>query len=231
MRRKSQLLLLLATVLGVAVLGMAPVFAESNDATDTSGDTNTSTTSGDTSNQTTSDNSTETDTSTNTETETEVNTLEKEAKDKLVEMRQHGSEHSVLARQRSCEARQKSIDTRISNFSAAAQRHQDVFTSIFTKVQAFYTKNNLNVANYDTLVATVNTKQTASQQAVSALKALDVTTDCKASDPAQQVQTLKTAVSNARTALQAYRAAIKDLVVALEGASTAHDNTSTGGAQ
>lgn len=166
-------------------------------------------------------------------TETSDNTsghggsLRDQAKELLQTKRQNGKEHTEDQRQKACEQRQKSIDTRTTNWSAAAQRHLDVFNSIFTKVKAFHDSKQLNVSSYDTLVAAATAKQTAAQSAVDALKALNVQVDCTQADPASSVATIKTAVSDARTTLQAYRSALKDLVVALRGASTAQTNTDT----
>jgi hypothetical protein len=106
-------------------------------------------------------------------------------------------------------------------------------------VQQFESSKQLQVSNYDALVATATAKQTAAASAVSALKALNVQIDCSQADPAATVATIKTAVADARTSLQAYRSALKDLVVALKGASSAQtgadtgstDNATTGGAQ
>lgn len=169
-----------------------------------------------------------------TETETELETdsgshqsgkLHDEAQQLLSDRRLKVKEHTEAQRQKACEQRQKSIDKRTANFGAAAQRHLTVFNNVFTKVQAFHDSKGLNVANYDTLVATAKAKQTAAQAAVDALKALDVQIDCTQTDPASTVATIKTAVANARTALQGYRSAIKDVIVALKGASTSNDTT------
>lgn len=183
-----------------------------------------------------------TGTTTTATTETETNddstsgqggSLHDQAKLLLQDKRKDAKEHTAEQKQKACEQRQKSIDNRTANWSAAAQRHLDVFNSIFTKVKAFHDSKQLNVADYDTLVATATAKQTAAQSAVDALKALNVQIDCTQSDPASSVATVKTAVSDARTALQDYRKAIKDVVVALKGASTAQtsDTTTTGGDQ
>ena len=146
--------------------------------------------------------------------------------------------HTAAQRQKACEARQKSIDTRTANYGAAAQRHLEVFNSIFTKVQQFHDSKQLTVSNYEALVAAATAKQSAAQSAVTALQALDVTIDCTQSDPASTVATIKSAVADARSSLQAYRSALKDVVVALKGASTAQpgavsstDNGTTGGTQ
>lgn len=131
-------------------------------------------------------------------------------------------------RQKACVAHQQEINTRVSNYAAAAQRHLDVFNGIFTKVQTFYTNKKLNVTDYSSLVAAATAKQTAAQSAVDTLKSLNVSIDCTQPDPATAVATVKTAVANARTALQDYRTAIKNVIVALEGASTGtHGDTTT----
>lgn len=155
--------------------------------------------------------------------------LRAQAQQLLQDKRKDTKEHTEAQRQKACEQRQKSIDTRAGNYAAAAQRHLDVFNGIFTKVQAFQASKHLSVANYDTLVAAATAKQTAAQSAVDALKALNVQIDCTQSDPASTVATLKAAVADARTALQDYRSAIKDVIVALKGASTAQSSTETTG--
>lgn len=244
MQRIRRIGLLLAAVLSVCVLAAMPVAAEGGDSGG-SGDSSSSTTS---STDQTSDTSgshdgtsgssevettSETTTENSTETETEVHMLEGKAKNMLATERKNGEKHSEQQRQSSCKAHQAEINNRVSNYSVAAQRHLTVFEGILTKVQNFYTTKKLNVSNYDTLLAAAQSKQADAQTAVDALKALNVSIDCTQPDPAQSVATVKTAVSNARSALQAYRAAIKDLIVALQGASSAQDKTetSTGGNQ
>ncbi|HSX31043.1 MAG TPA: hypothetical protein VLE99_03950 [Candidatus Saccharimonadales bacterium] len=159
--------------------------------------------------------------------------LRDQARELLQQKRQDIHEHTEAQKQKACEQRQNSIDKRTTNFGAAAQRHLDVFNNIFTKIKAFHDSKGLNVSNYDALVAAATAKQTAAQSAVDALKALNVQIDCTQSDPATTVATIKSAVSDARTALQAYRKSLVDLVTAIKGASSAHDTSSdtTGGTQ
>jgi len=160
--------------------------------------------------------------------------LRSQAQQLLQTERQNIRTHTTALRQKACEERQKSITARTKAYSTAAEHHLNVFNQIFTKVQTFHDSKQLSVANYDTLVATAKDKQTAAQSAVDALKALDVQIDCTQSDPATTVATIKQAVANARTTLQAYRTSLKDLITALQGASTAAKNNTpatAGGAQ
>ena len=210
---KYHLGLLASSMLGMLVLAVSPVAAQ-HGAADTSGSTSDST-------------STSTDA---TETETHTS-LRDQAKQMLAEKRQNIKEHTADQKKKACEAHSAEINKRSKNYATAAQRHLDVFNSIFSKVKAFHDSKQLNVTNYDALVAAATAKQTAAQAAVDTLKGLDVSIDCTATDPASTVATLKTAVKNARTSLQDYRQSIKDLVVALKGASTTQTSTTTGGDQ
>ena len=244
--RKTQLTLLLATMLGLTVLSVAPVAAETTDATSNDSTSTTVTTSGDSTSTSTSTKTTEAGDSTSTSTTTsesgtmpsstdeenhvksEISQFREEAMQQLQTERKNAKEHSQEARQQACLAHQAEIDTRIADYSKEAQAHLNVFSSIFTKVQTFYTTKHLSVSNYATLSAAVTTQQTAAQQAVDALSQLSGTKlDCTQPDPAQNVAALKNAVDNARTALQAYRQAITTLIVALKGASSAQATTST----
>jgi vacuolar-type H+-ATPase subunit I/STV1 len=236
--------LLVASLLMVGGLAVVPVSAQHGSDDDSSG----STSSGSGSSGSSSTGSTSSDdsddqvatTGTGTETDTENHTiaatddssrqsgkLRTKADKLLSDLRQKGKEHSENARQKACVARQKGIDRRTTAYANAAERHLTAFNQIFAKVQAFHDKKQLNVTNYDALVAAATAKQTAAQSAADALKALNVTVDCTQSDPATTVATIKTAVKDARTALKEYRTAIKNLVVALKGASTAQDKTTT----
>lgn len=158
--------------------------------------------------------------------------LRDQAKQMLTEKRQAAHQHSEAERQKSCTAHQAEINQRIANYSTAAQRHLGVFNDIFAKAQTFHDNKNLTVTDYASLAAAATAKQSAAQTAVDALKGLSVNIDCTQPDPASSLATVKSAVSNARTALQAYRSAIKDLIVALKAAapSTDSSNSSTTGA-
>jgi hypothetical protein len=211
----KQCSLLLGSVSAIAVLSIAPIgMAHGNAAAEAT--------------ETSSSSTTETEDHAKV-TEDNVGQLRKQAAQLVQTKRQAVKEHTTAQKQQACTAHQGEIDKRSKNYATAAQRHLDVFNKIFTRVQDFETNKKLNVTNYDTLVATAKDKQATAQTAVDALKALDVNLDCTQPDPAGSVATLKTAVSNARTALQDYRKSVKDVIVALKGASTgqASDDTSS----
>lgn len=165
---------------------------------------------------------------TTTETATEVTTSNREkAKELLEAKRANRTERSAVQKQKACEKRATNIDKRAANYAKQGQKHLEVFNKIFVKVQAFKTDKQLDVVDYDDLVAAATAKQTAAQDAVDALKELDVSIDCTQADPAGAVATLKAATGTARTALHDYRKSIKDVVIAMKGASTAQKESTT----
>lgn len=238
MRKLSQLALALAAILSLPILAMAPVGAEHGAGSGSSGSS-----SDDTSNttSTSSGGSHETENETETETENEVEThsqtsgevqkLEDSAKTMLETERKDGSKHSQADRQTACKAHQAEINKKVNNYAGSAKNHLATFTDILSKVENFVTAKQLTVTNYDSLLATAQSKEVEAQTAVNALAALNATIDCSQSDPAQSVATVKTAVANARAALQAYRGAIKDLITAVKGVSSANEHESAGGDQ
>lgn len=228
MGKKSQLVLVLAAVAGLVLFPVVPALAD--DSTTASGgiqssDTSVSTEDG----QATSSDQAATVPASQPKVQAELDALRAQARETLQKDRQDlRDQKTAELRQKACEARQKAYDNRVANYVKAAQDNLDVFSNIFTKVQAFYTDKKLNVADYVTLVAAAKDKQAAAQQAVDVLQGLDVNIDCTQPDPAQTVATVKQAVANARTALQDYRTSVRDVIVALKGASTAQ-TPDTGG--
>jgi hypothetical protein len=252
MRRLPQNISMLAvSIFTVSAVAVAPVYARqgSSDSSSSNTTTTTSTTSVDSGTSTgggrgpsgisvKTDGSTKTVTGTETETETEtevqnpvdIKGLRDQAQQMLETKRQDGKTKSLEVRQQACDAHKAELTTRGSNYAKSAQKHLDVFNGIYDKVLAFQTSKNLTAANFDTLKSTADAKKAAAASAVAALSDPSVTTiDCTAQDPAANVATLKTAVANARTALQDYRKAIKDVIVALQAAKApaGADDTST----
>ncbi|MFZ1249258.1 MAG: hypothetical protein WAQ24_02965 [Candidatus Saccharimonadales bacterium] len=150
----------------------------------------------------------------------------KEAKDKaraLVSQERAANKVAKTAEQKklSCEKRQAGFQTKAQNYAKYARKHYDTFVALQTKIENFYNTKHLQVADYESLLGKALTARDAAEANVRALESFNTTLDCTAGDPAQQVATLKTALSTARTSLQEYRTKLRDIVTALKGASTA----------
>jgi hypothetical protein len=162
---------------------------------------------------------------TETETETEHSTTTTKT-----DSSQHEGEHGKLnqIRLKSCDAHEKAINNIMQRISARGANQIGVFNKIAERVEAFYTKNNLTVSNYQTLVNAVNTQKAAAQAAIDQVKSTSVTFKCDGSDPQGVGTIFKQNVNNEITALKNYKTAVKNLLVAVK---TAADASSTGGQQ
>lgn len=236
MRRLPQQISLLAvSVFTIGAVAVAPVSARAatedstNTAVTTESDDSTSTSTSSTGTGTTQKHSdghqiasVAPESRTQNQTAGDEKDLQEQAHKLLQEKRQNGKEKSVEARQKACDAHKAELTTRSENYARNGQKHLEVFNKIYDEVVAFQEKKQLSVSNYNDLKAAVDAKKAAATTAVADLSSSDVTIDCTSQDPAANLAVLKTTVANARQALQDYRVAIKNLVVALQ---TAKDNT------
>jgi hypothetical protein len=123
---------------------------------------------------------------------------------------------------KTCQAREHGINTKLKRMAARGQKQLEVFTNIATRVEAFKTKNNLNVANYDTLVAAVNSQKEAAVAAVDKVNADSANFSC--TGPKGVLQAFQADVKAENTALFNYRQAVKNLLVAVKTASGTTDS-------
>jgi hypothetical protein len=206
---------------GVA-LATAPAYAEHGSSGSGSDDTTTVATASD-------------DSTTGTQTETEVENHARDlteqfrlqAQQKLAEKKAQVKEQTQEHRQQACEARKTNLTKRMSSAVAQAERHKAVFDKIYTRVQDFYTNKKLNVSDFDSMKAKVDSAQADAAASIQALQNTDVSVDCTSSTVANSVGAFQTAVGSTRDFLKAYRAALVELINSLKGASTGQsaDNT------
>ena len=167
-----------------------------------------------------------------TETENEAQDLAEQfmehAKMKIREEKQEHKEHSQEMRQKACEARKNNLTKRMNRAVLHAEKHKAVFDKIYNRVQQFYVDKQLNVTDYDSLKAAVDTAQTDAQTNIDALKVLDVSVDCTSQTVSEKVSAFREAVKTTRDSLKDYRKALVDLINSLKGASTGtHDSGDT----
>jgi hypothetical protein len=176
---------------------------------------------------------TATDLATENETKHAVDTQAEKAKEALQAKREKAKEHLDAAKLKVCQNREKHITTTMTNLTDRGTDHLTVFTKIADRVEAFYTSKGKTVSNYDTLVADVNAKKAAVETAIANAKASGTTFSCTDPNPTMAAQQFKDAHAAVVKALQDYRTAIKNLIVAVKSvqsdakASTTTDSSST----
>jgi hypothetical protein len=138
------------------------------------------------------------------------------------------------AKLRVCQNRQKAITNIMSRIADRGQKQLDLFGTIATRVETFYTDKGKTLDTYDTLVADVSAKQDAAQTTVDAVKSASTGFSCDSDDPQAFVSTFKDSLKSEISALQDYRTAVKNLTVgvkSVQGTTTSAANQSDGGNQ
>jgi hypothetical protein len=148
-----------------------------------------------------------------------------QAQTKIAEKKAQVKAQTQEHRQQACEARKTNLTNRMSRAVTQAENHKAVFDKIYTRVQDFYTKKKLNVSDYDSLKAKVDSAQAAAAASIQALKDTDISVDCTSSTVADSVSAFQSAVGDTRDSLKTYRAALVDLINSLKGASTGQHQT------
>lgn len=131
-----------------------------------------------------------------------------------------------------CQHREKAIDNIMARIAERGQKQLDLFTTIATRTETFYTTKGKTLSNYDALVTDVTAKQTAAQTAVDTIKADKANFKCDGTDPHGASTTFKTDLKLEISALKDYRTSVKNLIVgvkSVQGTTSSNDNA--GGSQ
>lgn len=118
----------------------------------------------------------------------------------------------------------------MSRLSDRGTKQLSLFTTIANRVEAFYTKSGKTLVTYNTLVATVNSTKAAATTEVEAVKSTSTGFNCTSTDPKGFATTFRTNVKAEIDALNAYKTAIKNLIVgvrSIEGTTSSTNATST----
>lgn len=134
----------------------------------------------------------------------------------------------AAAQLKACQNRQSAINNILARIADRGQKQLDLFSGIATKVEGFYTKGGKTLSNYDSLVAAVNTQKTTAQAAVDAIKSNSSGFSCDGNDPKGFVTAFQDSLKSEISALQAYRTAVKNLIVEVESVQGATSSSSAG---
>ncbi len=140
-----------------------------------------------------------------------------------------------------CQNREKAIDNIMKRIAERGQKHIDLFSTIATRTETFYTTKGKTLSNYDALVAAVDAKKVLAQAAVDKVKGDSVTFKCDGTDPKGAGELFKADLKLEISALKEYRTSVKNLIVGVksvqgttsstENKTTSTDKTTSGGSQ
>ena len=125
------------------------------------------------------------------------------------------------AKTRLCQARQDAIQNRMARLVKLAENMESKFTSIADRVQEYYLGSGKTVANYDTLVADIQTKKGLVDESLTKTQTDLEGFSCEADNPRGLLTQFRLDVQATKTALKNYRTSIKNLIVAVRSATGA----------
>lgn len=128
-----------------------------------------------------------------------------------------------------CLTRETKIDNAVSRIRDRGQKQLDLFSSIATRTEVFYTRSGKTLSNYSALVSAVNAQKAVAQKAVDAVKSQKLTFSCNGSDPKAVGTEFKTAVLAQNQALKDFRTSVKNLIVGVKSVTGTTASTKNGG--
>lgn len=138
------------------------------------------------------------------------------------------------AKLRACQAKETSITKRMGQLEKLVTNMQAKFSAIEGRVEEYYTSKMVpsgkTVANYNNLVADIQTKKGAVQTALTQTQSDAATFTCSGDDPKGQLAQFRNDMRAVKSTLKDYRTSIKNLIVAVRSVTGSSPKpTKTGG--
>lgn len=123
-----------------------------------------------------------------------------------------------------CQVKEKAITARVNRLFNLAANMEEIFASHSARVQDYYTAKVIpsgkSVSNYNNLVTDISAKKSAVDSAVSVARTAVANFACGGSDPKGQLTEFRLDMQKVKQALQNYRVAVKNLIVAVRSAKS-----------
>ncbi|HSW80004.1 MAG TPA: hypothetical protein VLG47_04470 [Candidatus Saccharimonadales bacterium] len=123
-----------------------------------------------------------------------------------------------------CKKHSDKINMIMSRVVMRGTKQTELFSTIATRVEKFYTDKGKTLDNYDQLVAAVNAAQSKAETDLANLKNMD-SFKCDGSNPKGQITEFRTAVKTEIQDLKALRTSVRNLIV---GVKSVNGTTTSG---
>lgn len=142
-----------------------------------------------------------------------------EAEARMSEAREAAAERRKEIKAEVCERRQEQLEKVLPRLSKGAETVLERLDTVFERVEGFYAKGQLTVADYDAKVEAIVAAQATATTLVEGLNDDIPTIDCASVELGVKLDTYRSATHEAREALKAYRATLVDLISSLKAAA------------
>lgn len=147
------------------------------------------------------------------------------AEERVAEIKKKVAERKAEVNAEKCEAREARIQAKLPKLAKNATTLKTVIDRMYTRVQGFYAKGQLTVANYAELKTAVDTAKADAEEAIEAIDSFEFTFDCDTAGVGTQLDSYRTVVGEAKTALKEYRTKLVDLISAMKSAKASSNDS------
>ncbi len=159
-----------------------------------------------------------------------IDSAKTDALKSVEQIRQKTTTQTQEQRQLACQNRLQATNSRMNALKTTATTQLGKLDDVYSKLKTYQSTNNVQVANYATLVATADAARLSASDEILALNSAVGGVDCTSADVAVQLGTVKQTALSTRDMLMSYRTALHNILTALAQATTT-TTTTTGGTQ
>lgn len=149
---------------------------------------------------------------------------EAEKKKSEAEANREKSKKAAEELKKACENKRESFKKRMESLASRGNKRLEIMDKTMQRIETFKSEKNLNVENYDALLADVTAKKEALHDAHEVAKELADDFDCDKENGTIDVLAFRDAVQKEAAALKEYRTSLKKLIEAVKKAALAQNN-------
>lgn len=147
--------------------------------------------------------------------------VEQEYKQKLEDLKQQAKAQQEQKKADICAKVRTRLTTKHDHIKNLIAEIANRIDQRVDRVKAFVSKNNLTVANYDSLLSDITAKKQAVVSARADVVSAISSFDCNSNERKSQEANVKTKVEAYKTAIQAYKKSVRNLLTAVKTATEA----------
>jgi phage host-nuclease inhibitor protein Gam len=145
-----------------------------------------------------------------TQIQKKIDDIEAKSAEKIKELQAKAEKKTDEVRKKACEARQTSMQNRLSDRVSNAEKHKLKFDSIYTRIKDFASSKSISSSDITALSVAADASSSKVSDEIAALKGMNVTLDCtKPDEVASIINSYKTQLVSVKAALKEYREAVR----------------------
>lgn len=142
---------------------------------------------------------------------------------KQAEIKAAAAARKLALKQDVCERRKERLESRLPRLSQAATTVKSVIDRKYERVTDFYEAKEWNLANYDELVANIETAKADAEASLEVVAGYQIEIDCESENLGEVLDEYRTAVNAAKESLKEYRKQLVELISSMKASAEAEE--------